>query len=184
MKTNVNMTKAFYTRRNFVWMQIRKYPCSVCGKGVGRNSVQSTKRQQWEHKKCSGVHGSLTRKKDFSLEKCISGVLLQDEDKMINLDGDNIKAVDRFFYRGNVLSMEGVAQEAVTSRMEKIWRDFESYMRKKHIVESLRKLIRKLCEKCFNLWSWMLGIQSGRRKEVKDYRNKNVPHDMWENFER
>ena len=49
------------------------------------------------HKKCSGVHGSLTRKKDFSLEKCISGVLLHDEDKMINLDGDNIKAVDRFF---------------------------------------------------------------------------------------
>ena len=34
MKINVNETKAFYTGRNFVRMQIQKYPCSVCGKGV------------------------------------------------------------------------------------------------------------------------------------------------------
>ena len=27
MKINVNKTKAFYTRRNFVRMQFRKYPC-------------------------------------------------------------------------------------------------------------------------------------------------------------
>ena len=45
MKLNVrvNKTNAFYTRRNFVRMQIRKYPCSVWGKGVRRNSVQCTK---------------------------------------------------------------------------------------------------------------------------------------------
>ena len=60
MKINVNKTKAFYTRRKFVRMQMRKYPCSVCGKGVGRNSVQCTKCQHWVHKRCSGVHGSLT----------------------------------------------------------------------------------------------------------------------------
>ena len=29
IKINVNKTKAFYTRRNFVRMQMRKYPCSV-----------------------------------------------------------------------------------------------------------------------------------------------------------
>ena len=81
MKINVGKTKAFYTRRNFVRMQIRKYPCSVCGKGMGRNSVQCTKCQHWVHKRCFGVHGSLTRENDFSCKKCIPGVLFEDEDK-------------------------------------------------------------------------------------------------------
>ena len=61
MKINANKTRAFETRRNFVRVQMLKYPCSVCGKGVERNSVQRTKCQHWVHKRCSGVHGSLTQ---------------------------------------------------------------------------------------------------------------------------
>ena len=69
-KINVNnKTKAFYIRKNFVRMQMRKYPCSVCGKGVGKNYVQSTKCQHWVHNRCSGVHGSLTQEKDFTCKK-------------------------------------------------------------------------------------------------------------------
>ena len=104
MKINANKTKAFYTRRNFVRMQMRKYPCSVCGKGVGRNSVQCTKCQLWVHKRCSGVYRSLTQEKDFiTCKKCIPGVLFEDEDKMITLDGENIEVVDRFSYLGDVI---------------------------------------------------------------------------------
>ena len=73
MKINVNKAQAFYTR-NFVRVQIQKYPCSVCGKGLGRNSVQCTNCQHWVHKRCSGVHGSLPTAKDFSCKKCIPGV--------------------------------------------------------------------------------------------------------------
>ena len=40
MKINVNKTKAFYTRRNFVRMQMRKYPCLYVAK-------------QWEGTPCS-----------------------------------------------------------------------------------------------------------------------------------
>ena len=69
-----------------------------------------------------GVHGSLTRKKDISCKKCVPGVLLQDEDKKINLDGDGIEVVDRFSYPGDVLSTEGGAQEAVTSRIRSTWK--------------------------------------------------------------
>ena len=46
-------------------------------------------------------------------------MLFEDEDKMIALDGDNIKVVDRFSYLGDVISMEGGAQEAVTSRISR-----------------------------------------------------------------
>ena len=121
MKINV---KAFYTR-NFVRMQMRKYPCSVCGKGVGRNSVQCTKCQHWVHKSCSGVHGSLTTGKDFTCKKCIPGVLFENEDKMITLDRDNIEVLDRFSYLGDVISTEGGAQEAVTSRIRSPWKKFQ-----------------------------------------------------------
>ena len=124
IKINVNKTKAFYTTRNFVRMRIRKYPCSVCGKGLGQNSVQCIKCQHWVHKRCSGVHRRLTKEKDFTCKKCIPGVLFQDEDKRMNLNGDNIEVADRFYYHGNVLSTaEGGAQKTVTSRirsMEKI----------------------------------------------------------------
>ena len=125
MKINVNKTKAFYTRRNFARMQMRKYPCSVCGKGMGRNSMQCTKCKHWVHKRCSGVHESLTREKDFTCKKCIPGVVFEDEDKMISLDGDNIEVVDKFSYLGDVISTEGGAQEAVTSRIRSAWKKFK-----------------------------------------------------------
>ena len=66
---------------------------------------------------------------------------------MINLDGDNIEVVERFSYLDDVISTKGGAQETVTSRtrsaLKKFEKGFEGYMRK--------KLIQKLCEKCFNL---------------------------------
>src|SRR5664279_3985415 len=36
-----------------------KFPCGVCGKGVGTNSIQCTSYMSWIHKKCSGVEGRL-----------------------------------------------------------------------------------------------------------------------------
>ena len=98
MKINVNKIKTFYKRRNLLRMQIQKYPCSVCGKRVGRNSVQCAKCQHWMHKRCSGAHGSLTQEKDFTCKKCKPGVLFEDENTKINLDGDKIEVVSRFSY--------------------------------------------------------------------------------------
>ena len=51
--------------------------------------------------------------------------LVCNSDKILNLNGDNIEVVDRFSYLGDVLSMEGGAQEAVTSRIRLAWRKFK-----------------------------------------------------------
>ena len=67
MKINVNKTKAFYTKRNFVRMQMQKYPCSVCGKEVGRNSVQCTKCQHWMHKELFWGSLKFNPRKEFYL---------------------------------------------------------------------------------------------------------------------
>ena len=39
-------------------MQIEsgRYPCGICGKGVGRNSIQREGCKKWIRKKCSGVN--------------------------------------------------------------------------------------------------------------------------------
>ena len=52
----------------------------------------------------------------FYLQKCIPGVLIENEDKMINLNRDSIEVANRFSYFVDVLSAKGGAQEAVTSR--------------------------------------------------------------------
>ena len=49
-------------------------------------------------------------------------MLLQDEDKVINLDGDNVEVVGRFSCLGNVVNAEGGAKEAVTSRIKSAWK--------------------------------------------------------------
>ena len=39
-----------------------RWPCGVCSKGVGSNSLQCTSCQKWVHKKCSGIKGRVTEK--------------------------------------------------------------------------------------------------------------------------
>jgi len=36
-----------------------RWPCGVCGRGVGSNSIQCTSCQKWVHKKCSGIKVSV-----------------------------------------------------------------------------------------------------------------------------
>ena len=61
----------------------------------------------------------------FFLQKMHPCVVLPGKDKMINLDGGNILVVDRFSYLGDVLGVEGGAQEAVTSRIRSAWKKFK-----------------------------------------------------------
>ena len=43
---------------------VSKSILSVCGKGVGSNSIRCTGCSGWVHKRCSGVKGSLVRAED------------------------------------------------------------------------------------------------------------------------
>jgi len=36
-----------------------KWLCGICGRGVGNNSVQCTSCQEWVHRKCSVIKGSM-----------------------------------------------------------------------------------------------------------------------------
>ena len=83
-----------------------KYPCGVCNKGVGANSIQCTSCHAWVHKKCSRIKGKLKPVSDYCCGKCTGGnpgrpdVLPQ-----ISLGpGQNLECVDKFCYLGDMIA--------------------------------------------------------------------------------
>ena len=62
MRVNMNKTKVMISgERQIVWQKAARWPCGVCNKGVGSNSLQCTRCQKWVHKKCSGIKGSMSK---------------------------------------------------------------------------------------------------------------------------
>jgi len=47
-----------------------KFPCSICMKSVGSNSIQCSNCNIWVHKKCSGVKGRLKTDGEYKCMKC------------------------------------------------------------------------------------------------------------------
>ena len=73
LKVNTKKTKIMISKPGAGPVQNKgKYPCSVCWKGVGSNSIQCTKCKQWVHARYSRVKGKLTEVKDFVCNSCSS----------------------------------------------------------------------------------------------------------------
>ena len=62
MRVNMSKTKVMISgeRQKQVQKAVR-WPSGVCGRGVGRNSIQCISCQKWVHKKCSGIKGSMLK---------------------------------------------------------------------------------------------------------------------------
>ena len=59
---NMNTTKVVISgERHKAVYNTGRWPCGVCGRGIGRNSIQCTKCQKWVHRKCSGIKGSVIK---------------------------------------------------------------------------------------------------------------------------
>ena len=56
MTVNMNKTKVMISgeRQKPVQKTVR-WPCGVCGRGVGSNSIQCISYHKWVHKKCAAV---------------------------------------------------------------------------------------------------------------------------------
>ena len=56
MRVNMNKTKVMISGEWQKKMQkAAGWPCGVCGKGDGNNSIQCTSCQKWVHKKYNGI---------------------------------------------------------------------------------------------------------------------------------
>jgi len=60
VRANMNKTKVMTSGEwQKVMQQAVRWPCGVCGRGLGSKSIQCTSCQKWVHRKCSGIKGSM-----------------------------------------------------------------------------------------------------------------------------
>jgi len=74
MRVNVNKTKVMIS---WEWQKVMqkavRWPCGVCGRGVGNNSIQCTSCKKWVHRKCSGIMASMYKvMKTFICTGCVN----------------------------------------------------------------------------------------------------------------
>jgi len=62
MRVNMSKTKVMISgERQKVMQKAVRWPCGVCGRGVGNNSIQCTSCTKWVHRKCSGTKVACTK---------------------------------------------------------------------------------------------------------------------------
>ena len=124
---NLTKTKVMKCQRSSVQSEnAGKWPCSVCHKGVGRNSIRCNTCKNWVHKKCSGVKGKLLDDGNFKCSTCTNGLPPVAEDcREISLsDGAKLECVSRFCYLGDMLGEGGGCEEALRTRVKCAWGKF------------------------------------------------------------
>ena len=91
-----------------------RWPCGVCGRRVGSNSIQCSSCQKWVHKKCNGMKGSMYKvMKSFICRGCSSPVISTGHTSVDIGASANLEVVDKFCYLGGMLSVDGDADAVV-----------------------------------------------------------------------
>ena len=107
-----------------------RWPCGVCRKGVGRNSIQCHACKKWIHKKCSGIKGRLVEGMKFSCGTCRNklskkvGPEKVGENDVVMLQDAVFEKVDKFCYLGDMIGAGGGAEDAVRLRVRLAWSKF------------------------------------------------------------
>ena len=123
LKVNMGKTKVMKcSREERVYEKSGRWPCAVCRKGVGVNSVECGKCRLWVHARCSGMRGKL-ESVGFECKRC-KGLMV--DRKLGSLLGDNLNVqwVEKFCYLGDVLRSDGGAESAVIQRGRSGWKKF------------------------------------------------------------
>ena len=72
----MNKTKVMISgERQKVMQKAVRWPCGVCGRGIGNNSIQCTSCLKWVHRKSSGIKGSMYKvMKTFICRGCMNPI--------------------------------------------------------------------------------------------------------------
>ena len=107
MRVNMNKIKVMISGKRQVRQKAVRWPCGVCSKGVGSNSLQCTSCQKWVHKKCSGIRGSVSKvAKSFICRGCLNPVTSAGRTSVEIGASTKLELVDKFCYLGDMLIAE------------------------------------------------------------------------------
>ena len=121
MKVNIGKTKLLISgKRSREATSSGQYPCAVCNRGVGVNSIFCTSCSKWYHKRCTGLN-SLAGITGYTCPVC-SGTQQPRTwiDESIILDSGTVEEVE-FCYLGDMLHSVRGAERAVRHRISVAW---------------------------------------------------------------
>ena len=106
-----------------------KYPCGVCSKGVGANSIFCSQCKKWVHKTCSGINGRLDLVINFRCKTCVNPPEeIRLREKTVTLGGNNFDVVNQFCYLGDMLGAGGGAETSTVARIRSGWKKFRELL--------------------------------------------------------
>ena len=131
LRVNMKKTKIMYSGPNLASLvDSGKWPCSVCRKGVGNNSILCVSCNMWVHKKCSGIKQKLKIDPTFKCGRC-NGVARPIDGRMkekVDFANSHLDVVQKFCYLGDTLGPEGGCKEATIARMRSGWKKFHELL--------------------------------------------------------
>ena len=147
MKVNMDKTKLMVTGEEGKTIKSGDYPCGVCSKGVGSNSMMCTSCRLWVHRRCSGLRASQRLSETFVCKVCQNPKSKATDSKITLADGE-IEKVGQFKYLGDMLHPDGKVETAVRARINSFWLKFRELSRlllDKNLPLVPRVLIYKSC---------------------------------------
>ena len=156
------------------------FPCGVCGKGVGSNSIKCTKCGKWVHGRCSGIAGSLTGfEEGFTCKKC-RGVLprpsIVGDGETLEVEGERYGVLNCFCYLGDMLDGGGGADVAVAARIRSGWSKFQElspFLTSRAPSPKLKGRVFNSCVRSAMLYgseTWPMSTENERRLKTADTR--------------
>ena len=119
LKVNLEKTKMMVTGGEVGdVVRVGRYPCGVCGRGVGANSVLCTACGKWRHKRCSGL-GRLNAVAVllFWCPACARG----GAGGAVGVGCGVVGELKQFCYLGDVLECGGGSERAIRARVGTAW---------------------------------------------------------------
>ena len=90
-----------------------KFPCGVCSKGVGRNSIRCPTCAKWVHQRCTNIP-VLRNDPDFKCRRCRGDTpALQTQDTTLTIGDRTYEVVNDFCYLGDIFGNSGVNKNQV-----------------------------------------------------------------------
>ena len=132
LRVNMGKTKIMVSGVNLQTLKDSgEYPCSVCRKGVGSNSIYCAGCSHWVHKKCSGVIGSLKSNPDYRCSRCKSTARPIDRkphNEWLLMQDKKLDVVDSFCYLGDTIGAGGGCDLSVITRIRSAWGKFRELL--------------------------------------------------------
>ena len=132
LRVNMGKTKLLFSRPDAPKPVVpSRYPCGVCSRGVGKNSIFCVHCKHWIHKSCSGISGRLKEDPGYKCPACTSGksnAPIFPGVKQVDLDGEPVEVVSTFCYLGDVTGERGDCYDAITAGMRSAWKAFHELL--------------------------------------------------------